>query len=69
MKENNIIRIRVCPKCGKTYHGYPAHSREDNRTQICPDCGVREALTSMGISEEEQNSILEIIHKCADNPV
>lgn len=54
MKGNNIVRIRVCPKCGKAYHGYPAISRKDNRTQICPDCGVREALTGMGISQEEQ---------------
>ena len=34
---------KVCPKCGKTYAGYPAVSRIDG-TEICPECGVREAL-------------------------
>ena len=29
---------------------YPALSRQDNRTEICPDCGIREALGAAGIS-------------------
>ena len=33
------------------------------KTLICPDCGIREALDSMGISTEEQDSILETIHR------
>jgi len=33
-----------CPKCSKYYVGYPALSREDNETEICPECGVREAI-------------------------
>ena len=65
MKENSIARIAICPKCGKAYHGYPALSRVDNSTLICPDCGVREALEGMGISVEEQDSILDTIHRCA----
>lgn len=36
--------MRVCPKCGYEYEGYPALSREDNKTEICPDCGMKEAL-------------------------
>ena len=67
MKGDNIVRITICPICGKAYHGYPAISRTDNMTRICPDCGVREALSSIGISEEEQSSILEIIHRCTDH--
>lgn len=63
MKESNVERIAVCPKCCKAYHGYPALSRMDNTTLICPDCGVREALEGMGISAEEQESIIEIIHR------
>lgn len=35
---------RKCPKCGKYYVGYPALSREDNKTEICSRCGVLEAL-------------------------
>lgn len=33
-----------CPKCGKYYSGYPALSREDNKTKICPECGTKEAI-------------------------
>ena len=41
---------RICPKCGCVYTEVPALSRVDNETLICPDCGIREALESMGIS-------------------
>lgn len=64
MKENNVIRISVCPRCGRTYSEHPALSRVDNETLICPDCGTREALESIGISAEEQESIIRILHKC-----
>lgn len=40
-----------------------ALSRTDNKTLICPDCGIREALESMGISKEEQEKIISIIHR------
>ena len=52
----------VCPKCGEVYSGHPALSREDNRTLICPDCGTKEALASLGMSKDDQEHILEIIH-------
>ena len=55
-------RMAVCPRCGKTYIGIPALSRKDNKTFICPDCGTREALSSIGIDEKEQDKILETIH-------
>ena len=35
---------RVCPRCGKMYTDYPALSRRDNKTEICPECGRDEAL-------------------------
>ena len=60
MLENRTL---VCPKCNKTYTGRPALSREDNKTLICPDCGTREALDMMGVSVEEQEKILDTIHK------
>ena len=53
----------ICPLCGKPYSGVPALSRTDNKTLICPDCGIREALESMGISKEEQEKIISIIHR------
>ena len=61
--KDNLTRISVCPICGRAYHGYPALSRTDNETPICPDCGTRQALESIGISEAEQDSILETIHR------
>lgn len=39
-----IIQIRKCPLCGKKYIGHPALSRKDNKTEICSDCGIREAI-------------------------
>ena len=34
-----------CPKCGKPMQKpMVALSRDDNKTEICPDCGTREAL-------------------------
>lgn len=57
------VRIRICPICGKEYHEVPAVSRADNETLICPDCGTREALMSIGIEPKEQEAILETIHK------
>ena len=39
-----ILEIQRCPKCKKEFTEYPALSREDNETEICPGCGVREAI-------------------------
>lgn len=62
MKEE-ITRLRICPKCGKAYHEPPALSRVDGKTQICPDCGTREALNSIGVDAAEQEQILDAIHR------
>lgn len=61
MKET-ITRTAICPRCGKEYTGRPALSRADNQTPICPDCGTREALESIGIDTAEQDKILRAIH-------
>ncbi|MDO4301803.1 MAG: hypothetical protein Q4D26_10480 [Clostridia bacterium] len=39
--------MRVCPTCGRIYNDAPAISRKDNKTEICPDCGTREAISSI----------------------
>lgn len=57
---------RICPVCGRSYTAVPALSRKDNKTLICPDCGTREALDSIGVSQEEQEKILSIIHRTND---
>lgn len=36
--------IKTCPKCHKRYSERPALSRIDNKTEICPECGTREAI-------------------------
>ena len=33
-----------CPRCKKDTTEFPAISRRDNKTEICPDCGVTEAM-------------------------
>ena len=35
---------KMCPRCGRPYSDYPAISRYDDKTEICPDCGVEEAM-------------------------
>ena len=62
MKEQ-VFEKRTCPKCGCTYTERPALSRSDNNTLICPDCGTREALESIGVAETEQEKILDTIHR------
>ncbi len=64
MKEGHT-RVRYCPMCGKKYTEHPALSRTDNETLICPDCGIREALESIGVEPDEQDKILGIIHRSA----
>lgn len=61
--KSEIRQIRVCPLCGAAYAEPPALSRTDNETMICPDCGTRQALDSIGISQEEQEKILSILHQ------
>lgn len=58
-----INKIRICPLCGKTYSDPPALSRTDNETPICPDCGTRQALESIGVSADEQEKIIDTIHR------
>lgn len=53
----------VCPLCRKPYSGVPALSRTDNQTPICPDCGIRQALESIGVSTEEREKILSVMHR------
>ena len=54
----DIKKTRICPTCGREYTDYPALSRRDNTTEICPDCGVDEALddffNNANINKEEE---------------
>lgn len=61
--ESATNEFKTCPKCGKHYKAPSAISRVDNKTQICPTCGTREALESLGIKGDEINKIIETIPK------
>lgn len=41
---SNFEPYPVCPICHKDYANAPALSRKDNKTEICPACGTKEAL-------------------------
>ncbi len=38
---------QICPKCNKEYTTRSAISRIDNKTRICPTCGLSEAIESI----------------------
>ena len=42
----NELGIKICPVCGKEYTDYPALSRKDNKTEICKQCGIIEAMNA-----------------------
>lgn len=47
----------LCPICNKELGQYPALSRQDNKTKICSECGMKEALQSfIKHTEENQNN-------------
>ena len=47
--------MKRCLRCGRDYTERPATSRRENKTDICPSCGLEESLfdiTSYFISRE-----------------
>ena len=46
--------MKACPKCGCGYDDPPAISRDDNKTEICPSCGIREALEAFERSKNDK---------------
>lgn len=36
--------MKKCPKCGGPLGKRPALSRRDNKTDICAECGYKEAI-------------------------
>ena len=58
-----------CPSCKKMVYQFPAISRKDNKTKICPACGAEEALNALfsdlykkkkvAISEDDLNELKE----------
>ena len=56
--EKTTRQIRRCPKCNQEYVASPAISRQDNKTEICPSCGLLEGLDAFSkhIEEEKKNA-------------
>lgn len=55
---------RRCPKCKREYTAEPAISRKDNKTEICPSCGLIEALEDFrGRLEKEKDEALKLARK------
>lgn len=44
------MEIRTCPMCGKQYSEHPAISRTKGLEEICPNCGVSQALMAYQIA-------------------
>lgn len=58
-------KMKTCPRCGQSYTGYPAVSR-NGLGDICPACGQREALEAMGMEKEGvEELVAEIQRKSA----
>ena len=60
---------RTCPICGQQYTGLPALSRRDNKTDICPTCGMIEALEDLarrdGPAERTRKAVYDTGNKWA----
>lgn len=61
--EDRCVRIRTCPICHREYKARPALSRIDNTTEICSECGTREALQIVGKTTKEINEVVDLIKK------
>ena len=67
-KETTMKKSAICPICGREYNDRPALSRRDNETEICPECGQREALESIGVTnKDEQDYIIRLTRRNDDN--
>ena len=56
---SKTVNGHICPRCGRTYTERPAMARDNSG----PDCGTREALESIGVGADEQERILNTIHR------
>ena len=52
----NSGKTNVCPICNKKIGQYPAISRKDNKTEICSNCGMLEALEAFNKANKEKEN-------------
>ena len=62
--------MEICPKCGKSFKRLLALSRTDNTTMICDECGVKESLDDVGLTEGSavREAILQEMRRCRMTP-
>jgi predicted RNA-binding Zn-ribbon protein involved in translation (DUF1610 family) len=68
---NKLIEFTAkdCPHCGNPLTDYPALSRADNKTEICPSCGVREAMeAAAGITPMKDKRLLRFRTRIVKTP-
>lgn len=62
----NSRNIKICPQCESPYTARSALSRKDNKTYICPKCGMREALEIAHVPKDAIQQMIEKIFKDED---
>ena len=61
--KDNVIRMAVCPLAAGPTTALLRFPERTTETLICPDCGTRQALQSIGVEPSEQEQIIETIHR------
>lgn len=58
-------KCKKCPKCDRSFERLLALSRTDNETMICDECGTKEALDVIGLTEGSsvREAILDVTRK------
>ncbi len=51
----------ICPKCKKEFHDSPVISIEDNKTKICVECIIVEAITTIEPDKEKARRFINSI--------
>ena len=53
--------LKHCYRCGMDYTQYPSLSRRDNKTYVCNDCGLDEALVDNSLYNKFMLAV-QILH-------
>lgn len=61
ISDRNFKIYPVCPICGEEYDGHPATSRKDNKSKICPNCGIGEAFMALVKDKRKAKDLKESV--------
>ena len=51
----------ICPICKKEFNNPPALSRKDNKTKICSECGIVEAINCFEPDKKKAQKLIDSI--------